>query len=421
MQTIKSGSPTLELQKDTRLRQKSINHAIGWLLNSKIHNLDETDKETFGSFNDYYDLRKKRCSYAYTEITAYAVELLLDLYDKTKDKRYLHNAKLAGEWISKMQCKQADDNAIGGFLECLYLPNGPRAQKVYSFDTAICIGALSDLYRKTGDNRFLRAADKGVQWLIHVMRNSDGSFKPFYDLRTKSFSSKSRGHFSYRPKSAFLRNTWFKLRGCHHGKNAIGLLKYYSIKKKSLLLEIVRRLSQWVLALQDREGCFRVNAETKASFMHTHCYATEGLLYSYPYLKDRQLFNAGKKACDWLVKIQRSDGSIPSWFNNRQIILSVDSSAVAQAVRLWSIFYSRTGDERYFDSIKKASKYLLSMQHDAKSESTMLAGFYLVEFNLRLIKYRLKRLYSWATLFAIHALDLADSILSRKIQESELW
>jgi len=400
--------------------QKSVEIAIDWLLNSKIHNLDETNAETFGSFNKYYDFRKKSCPYAYTEITAYAIELLLDLYERTNDQEYLENAKLAGEWIGDMQYKGTDENATGGFLECFYLPKGPVADKVFSFDTAICISALSDLYRKTGHNRYLILANKGVRWLIQVMRNSDGSFKPFYDLKTKSFSNKAKNHFYFRPRSAKLRNTWYKLPGCHHGKIAIGLLKYYSIERKPLLLEIVRSLFQWVLAQQDPEGYFKVNPGCKASFLHTHCYATEGVLYSYPYLKDKQLLDAGKKAGDWLIKIQRSDGSIPSWFNNGQIISSVDSSAVAQAVRLWSILYSETGDKRYYDSIKKGSRYLLSMQH-MDSESSMLGGFYLVEFDLKLIRYKLKRLYSWATMFAIHALNFADEVPSRKIQKSELW
>lgn len=400
--------------------QKYTEIAIDWLLNSKIHNLDITKRETFGSFNDYYDLRKRSCPCAYTEITAYAIELLLNLYERTNDQRYLQNAKLAGEWICNMQYKGADESAIGGFLECFYLPKGPRAHKVYSFDTAICIGALSDLYRKTGHRRYLRSANKGVRWLIRVMHNSDGSFKPFYDLKTKSFSNKARSHFFFKPKSAKLRNTWYTLPGCHHGKIAIGLLRYYSIEKNPFLLEIVRSLFQWVLVQQDRKGYFKVNPERKACFLHTHCYATEGLLYSYPYLKDKQLLDAGKKAGDWLIKIQRSDGSVPSWFNNGQIISSVDSSVVAQAVRLWSILYSETRDKRYYESVKKASRYLLSMQH-MKSELGMLGGFYLVEFDLRLIRYRLKRLYSWATLFAIHALNLADDISSSKIQESELW
>ena len=410
----------MKWQKGMKLNKKSIELAINWLLNSKIHNLDETNAATFGSFNDYYDLRKKSCSYAYTEITAYAVELLLDLYEKTNDQRYLENAKLAGEWIGHMQYEGADKNAIGGFLECFYLPNGPRAHKVYSFDTAICIGALSDLYRKTGHSGYLRLANKGVRWLTQVMRNSDGSFKPFYNLKTKSFSNKAKSHLSFKPKSVKLRNTWYKLPGCHHGKIAIGLLKYYSIEKNHRLLEIVRSLLQWVLAQQNPKGYFKVNPERKASFSHTHCYATEGLLYAYSCLKDKHLLDAGKKAGDWLIKIQRSDGSIPDWFNNGQIISSVDSSAVAQAVRLWSILYSETGNKRYYDSIKKGSRYLLSMQH-MNSGSGMLGGFYLVEFDFRLFKYKIKRLYSWSTIFAIHSLILADEISNSETLESRLW
>jgi len=397
--------------------QRSVKTAINWLLNSAIHNLDKTNLETFGSFNNYYDLRKKNGSYAYTEITAYAIELLLDLWRRTNDPRYFKNARLAGQWVGNMQYKGDDENAIGGFLQS---PNGPMVHRVFSFDSAICIGALSDLYRKTGDNKYLKMAGEGVRWLIQIMQNSDGSFKPFYDLTTKSFSSKLNHRVSFWPMSTKLHKTWYELPGCHHGKIAIGLLKYYSIKKNPLLLEIVRSLCYWALMQQDHKGYFKVNPESKASFLHTHCYATEGLLYAYLYLKDRQIFDAAEKAGRWLIKIQRSDGSIPSWFNNRKIISRVNSSAVAQAIRLWSILYHETGDQCYYDSIKKSSRYLLSMQH-VDSDLDRLGGFYLVEFDLKLIRYRIKRLYSWSTMFAIHALNLADDVLSRKIQESELW
>lgn len=397
--------------------RKSAEYAIDWLLNSAIHNLDKSNTETFGSFNNYYDLRKRKCSYAYTEITAYAIELLLYLYERTNDPRYFKNARLAGEWLGSMQFKGADENAIGGFLQS---PNGPMAHRVFSFDSAICISALSDLYRKTGDNKYLKMAGEGARWLIQVMRNSDGSFKPFYDLTTKRFSSKPNSRISFWPIITKLRKTWHELPGCHHGKIAIGLLKYYSIEKNPLLLQIVRTLCYWVLTQQDHKGYFRVNPERKASFSHTHCYATEGLLYASLYLKDKQLFDAGKKASDWLIKIQRYDGSIPSWFDNGKIISSVDSSAVAQAVRLWKILYSETGDQRYFDSIKKGSRYLLSMQR-MNSESDMLRGFYLVEFDLKFFRYKLKRLYSWSTIFAIHSLALVNETSKSKILASELW
>jgi len=395
--------------------QESLEAAINWIINSKIHNLDKSNNETFGSFNKYYDLLTKSSPYCYTEITGYAIELLCDLYERTNDSKYLENAKFAGEWIGGMQYNGTDKNAIGSFLECFYLPKGPQAHRSYSFDTAICIGALSDLFKKTGDNKFLRLASNGVQWLTDVMQNSNGSFKPLYNLKTKSFLSKA-GNLS------FLSPKWWKwgeLPGCHHGKIALGLLKYYSIENNPHLLDSVRLLLYWLLSQQEDKGYFRVNRRRDVSFLHTHCYATEGLLYAYSLLKDVQFYEAGKKACDWLVKIQRSDGSIPSWSNNN-LFPSVDSSAISQTIRLWSIMYSETGDKYYYDSIKKALKYLLSLQL-ILSNSEISGGFYLIEFKTKFIKYRIKRLYSWPTIFAIHALSLANDIQNRKVQRTELW
>jgi uncharacterized protein YyaL (SSP411 family) len=400
--------------------EESARIAVDWLINSRIHNSDETDTATFGSFNKYYDLRKKNCPCAYTEITAYAIELLLDLFRRTNDQKYYHTARLAGEWIGKMQYDGTDENAVGGFLECLNLAHGSKAHSVYSFDTAIIIGALSDLYKKTGVEKYLRLADESVKWLFRVMRNSDCSFKAVYDLNTKSFSDKAKSWSVLIPKSDRLRDTWYRSCGCHHGKMVIGLLKYYSIHEDPQLLVDVRSLLKCLLSQQDREGYFKVTTNSNAVFLHTHCYAAEGLLYSYSQLGDAELYEAARKAGDWLIKIQRSDGSLPAWFNNGQIYRSIDSSAVAQAIRIWSVLYSGTGDMCYYESIKKALRYLLSMQC-TKLSSDMLGGFYLVEFDFKLIKYRIKSLYSWPTMFAIHALNLANDTLNREVQGSELW
>jgi hypothetical protein len=93
---------------------------------------------------------------------------------------------------------------------------------------------------------------------------------------------------------------------------------------------------------------------------------------------------------------------------------------MAQAIRLWTILHSVTMDERYCESATKASSYLMSMQC-MDSDQMTLGGFYLIEFDMKLVKYKLRRLYSWATMFAIHALSLIRESHLRKIENTELW
>lgn len=394
------------------------NLATKWLLCSKIHNVDNRDIATYGSFNNYYDIKKRYCKFAYTEITGYAIELLLDLNRRTDDVVYLENAELAGAWILGMQNKGTDDGSIGSFLYCLNLADRTKSNEVFPFDAGVCIGALSDLYDKTRDIAYLDSAAKGALWLVETMQNSDGSFKPLTILG-EPYNSGNAGKKS--SSRLNIRDSWYNLNGCHHGKIAIGLLKYYSVSNGgSWLLECVSSLCNWLLSQQDSSGYFSVVSGSKVTFSHTHCYALEALLYAHEYLKDQSLFDAAKLGGDWLIKLQRNDGGIPAWTNTQHFVSYIDISAVAQAVRIWSVLYSETGSSTYGYAMEKALRYLTRMQSTKQGIDTS-GGFYLADLDFKVAKYRLKRLYSWPTIFAVHAKNLQHDMAFKKVLGTELW
>ncbi|OGD63330.1 hypothetical protein A2160_02490 [Candidatus Beckwithbacteria bacterium RBG_13_42_9] len=82
--------------------EKSRQLAINWLLNSGIQNFDPKD-EHLGGFNAWYDEKNDYYPFIYAEITGYLVNLHLFLYDQTKEKKYLERAILAGDWILRNQ------------------------------------------------------------------------------------------------------------------------------------------------------------------------------------------------------------------------------------------------------------------------------------------------------------------------------
>lgn len=393
-----------------------ITKATTWLLDSKIHNSDPEDTKLFGSFNNYLDTNKHSCGYAYTEITGYAVELLLDLFLRSNDPNYLEQAKLAGDWILKMQYDGVFESGAGGYLYCVNLNDLVTSDEAYSFDAGICLGALSDLYNITQDRQFYESAAKSANWLMHVMQNPDGSFKSLCNVNRKSPMLINARDFT---KS--VRKSWFYQNGCHHGKIAIGLLKYYSISKEPSLLPSVSSLCDWLIKQQTEKGYFRLAIGSNVSFSHTHSYAVEGLLYASSVLKNNTLLDSAKLGADWLMKLQKNDGRIPAWTNDSSTSFSyTDISAVAQAIRIWCVLYSETEDMKYKDAIERSLKYLLTMQN-TESNIDSSGGFYLAELDLKLAKYHVKRLYSWATQFSIHALNLIDSLPDRKISGIDLW
>ena len=390
--------------------------ATHWLLNSKIHNIDAQDAKLFGSFNNYLDINKRSCEYAYTEITGYSVELLLDLYRKSKDPIYLEQAKLAGNWIIDMQYAGTIKDGVGGYLYSVDLNNRLTSNEEYSFDAGICLGGLSDLYRATQNSIYLNSAAKSASWLVQVMQNPDGSFKSLCSTEEKNPGAVNQK----KSCSKSIRKSWFYMNGCHHGKIAIGLLKYYSISKEPSLLKNVLSLCDWLMEQQTESGYFRIAVGSDVSFSHTHSYAVEGLLYASAAFKNSALFGSAKLGGDWLIRLQKSNGCIPAWTNDGRSINYTDISAVAQAIRIWCVLYSETQDSKYFDAIDKSNRYLSKMQNNSPDVATS-GGFYLAELDLKLAKHKLSRLYSWATIFAIHALELTRDLSNRKVTGDELW
>jgi rhamnogalacturonyl hydrolase YesR len=407
MSTLQYTKPTL---------QNHANIAADWLLNSKIHNNNSDDKNLFGSFNNYLDLGSQKCEYAYTEITGYSIELLLDLYQKNGAANLLEVAKQVANWVRGMQYAGALPEGNGGYLYCVNLEDMNISNEAYSFDAGICLGGLTRLYEVTKDAVYHDSASKAANWLTKVMQNPDGSFKSLCDVQKDAQNATRQKN----PIPASIRKSWFFLPGCHHGKIAIGLSKYYLLSKDESILNSVSSLCNWLISQQSQNGYFRVAVNTDVSFSHTHCYAVEGLLFAANLLKDTSILKSGKLGGDWLIKLQKNDGRISAWTNNNWPMSYTDISAVAQSIRIWCVLYSETDDKKYLNAINKSLSYLLKMQHITK-DLAQSGGFHLAELDFKLTKHKLDRLYSWATMFAVHALNLSSEVLERKISGTELW
>jgi len=101
---------------------------------------------------------------------------------------------------------------------------------------------------------------------------------------------------------------------------------------------------QWANELLDTcfDGTrFRIAAGHTTTYLHSHCYAMEGLLGLSAWLQchDR-LVPSGYRAvlhagADWLVRAQHHDGAFPNYVGQEPT--SRPSDVVAQAARLWSV------------------------------------------------------------------------------------
>ena len=129
--------------------KQSIIEAENWILLSGIQN---SSKKYFGSVNAWYDPKKKKYSFIYSEINGYFLTLMVYLYKRSKNKLYLKRAISSAKWLIKNTQKKN-----GGF-SCLtvidkHSSHNFKKDLIYSFDNGVILNGLCSLYKITKSHR----------------------------------------------------------------------------------------------------------------------------------------------------------------------------------------------------------------------------------------------------------------------------
>jgi len=97
---------------------------------------------------------------------------------------------------------------------------------------------------------------------------------------------------------------------------------------------------------------FHIHGEAEETYLHSHCYAVEGLLGlgGQP-----QVVSAGLA---WLARQQAGDGSLPDWYGRSSECRPAD--VCAQAVRLWAA----VDPQQFAGPIARGLQYLALLQHE---------------------------------------------------------
>ena len=116
----------------------------------------------------FYNLLDHTWGQSYRETTGYIIPTLLDYHAMTGDKELLRISIKLGEWEIR---NQSADGAIGEILK-----DGSLAPKV--FNTGQVLLGYCALHDKTGEQKYLAAAEKGCEWLIQN-QDPSGSWEKF--------------------------------------------------------------------------------------------------------------------------------------------------------------------------------------------------------------------------------------------------
>jgi len=364
--------------------------AFEWLIKSNIQKRIGED-ELRGGVHRGYDWIRGTYEYLYCEITGYYISTLVHQFQWSGKRDYLERAQLAARFLMRLQCRDCEGKFSGAIPHSWDEQIGHASQNYYSFDNAMCLQGLLDLYQLTGDEEL---CDRGLsigQWLLQ-MQADDGSFLAWFDRKS--------GELQH-PEDVIFGDG-----GCLHAKHSISLIKLSVLTGRDEYADAARSVCDWVLELQDDDGGIRASRRTDQVVSHTHCYAIEGLLYAYHHFRDEQYLEAAKRAANWLLTAQHADGSIAiaykrKWRDMGRRIVEVIrprrvSDATSQAIRIWTLLYQLDGNPAWLRAGERAANFLGRLQAGTQYGRNARGGFYYWQGH--------PVLYAWPAMFAAHAL-----------------
>jgi prenyltransferase beta subunit len=146
--------------------------------------------------------------------------------------------------------------------------------------------------------------------------------------------------------------------GCHLLKCVIALLDYEQTDHGTGVSSLIETLLADLLPLSTN-GRFRIHERSNLTYLHSHCYATEGLLRlraTYP-LVEPYIENSAS----WLAKIQTPSGGFRAWHDGECAHGDCRSDATSQAARIWLL----VDPDLYKTNIERALSFLACMQHSS--------------------------------------------------------
>jgi hypothetical protein len=401
--------------------EKNIDAAIRWLCESDILNKDK-QQTSFGGVNNGYLWKEKKYQYVYSEITGYAINSFISISKWLADNAFFQYAKNSADYLIQLQEKEKSAFEYGGILHSLSLPDLNRNKKYYSFDNAVILHGLVNLYMLAKDERYYLACIN-IGDFLSKMQKDDGSFYSFYDSENESINHRS--------------DEFFFDFGCLHVKNCIGLFLLDQISGQKRYYQAALRVCDWGQRLQEKDGLFWANINKKYVFTHAHCYATEGYLYAYHFTGKQNYLNVAQKAGEALLDLQNSDGSLYRIYKNKlfmkyQYSRKIKKSfkrwfqekkypwktldATSQAVRIWSLLYSINKEVKFLEAAIKAVDFVMKNQALEVSDPNLKGGiFYQICNNFDGNEVKLSGgMYTWCTQFGLSAFMLLKSAQKNK-------
>jgi hypothetical protein len=299
--------------------------------------------------------RGDKKGYLYNEITGYGIKLYTCLYDIFKEPRYIQMAKKSVNYIGSQINKSGGGISRGGIY--------------YVFDASMCLSGILSYY----DNVNNYVEKKMAKDLLNFIYNGLLNKRPI-NLNGASQDNLDMNH-------------WSLSYGSHLLKCCIALSQSSNIfeNEREKLDILVDRICLDILH-NFHNGHFHKNSSSKDVYTHSHCYATEGLIY----LGRQEYLKIIQESASWLASVQNPNGSLYNRYFSSNSQEEV-ADATSQAIRIWLW----TDKDFFSANIEKGFNFLRSLQSPE-------GGIY--------YKSGSKDINSWVTMFTMNAVLWSNNV-----------
>jgi len=280
---------------------------------------------------------------SYIETSGYIINTFLDCYKYFNDKELKVRAIKIADFLLSMQLPN------GGFRS--ETPKQKKKSKPVIFDTGQDIIGLTDIYKATKNQKYLKSAVSAADFLCSV-QNKDGSW-------TK---------YAYRglPHSYETRTAW-------------SLLKVYELTKKNNYLNHALKNLEWAEKNMLKNGWFKKSfllpQNPKIPYTHAISYIVEGFLWSGLILDNEKYIKIAEKAVTPMLLFFNKHNFLSGAFdqNWKSVATYTCLTGDAQISLMWLKLFTITRDNQYLMSAKKMNTFLKSTQ-DLKTKNKNIKG-----------------------------------------------
>jgi hypothetical protein len=311
-------------------------HLVDWLASPDLQGSD-------GHCLSWWNPRHE--GYPYPEISGLLLHLLADL-DVAPDRRRQLAAALAAD--------------LGAGL------GSRRDGQPYTFDTAMAVSGLL------------------------AQGNPGGQARTAAQVLVDAVQKRNPAAGGSHPGPPTADTPWSMSFGAHQAKVCGALL----MAREAFgvidgLDEAVEVCAEAALALQDGDGRFRIHASSDVTYLHSHCYALEGLMMREVAAGqgDPSWSGVVVEGARWLALVQQPDGSLRAWHDGSVASGPARTDATAQALRIWNLVDPDEFAEPAGRAVRRQVVAPRGVRYEPGSDD----------------------LSSWATIFAVQALSWHES------------